>query len=209
MHCDLKAKMDGEFLMFEFLEQPQMGSYASEYHNINIANVNKEDVNNIDLDFENCESFFVYHDEIKELNLIFDNKLEWGAEDLNRKVVGGYIRIKLNKNFYSRENSLIDNYKRLNIQNFEKRLCGIKGESGHDICHLYINYYHAGYGGIQVTECIEIDDINFDNETANDIEEIDDYIFESGYCKKMNDGTIVVGFGQNAHNTIEELSKNN
>lgn len=106
----------------------------------------------------------VYNDEIEEVNISFDEKLEWGAGDLYRKANGCYIKIKLDKIFIPRKNNLFDNEKRLKVVDFERRLCGKKGESIHDIRHLYIDYYHAGYGGIQVDECIELDDVKTDEE---------------------------------------------
>lgn len=45
--------MYGDFLLLEFLLQPQ-GTYQNENHYINIGNFKKEDIHNIDLDFENC-----------------------------------------------------------------------------------------------------------------------------------------------------------
>lgn len=209
LHCELKAKMDGDFLMFDFLSQPQMGSYQNENHYIEIGNVKKEDVHNIDLDFENCESFVVYNNEIEVVNIDFDNQLCWGGGDLYRKAVGGYIKIKLKKDFTSRKNSLYDNEKGLKIVDFERRLCGKKGEDVHDICHLYIEYYHAGYGGIQFSECVEIDDIKTDEEVERLEEEEEKgesfYYFEGGYCKKSKDGSIIIAFGKNAKNIVNDI----
>lgn len=213
LHCDAKGKMEGEFLLLEFLPQPQMGDYQDENHYINIGNIRKEDIHNIDLDFENCESFVVYNNEIKEVNINFDNQLEWDAGDLCRKVTGGYIKIKLDEDFSPRQNQLFDNDKRLKVGNFGRRLCGKNGEEVHDICHLYIQYYHAGYGELEVTECVEVDEAKTDEE----IEEIEKeeekkgvtiYYYEGGYCKKFKDGSIIIAFGKNAKNTINKLSKN-
>lgn len=206
LHCDVKARMDGDYLIFEFLQQPQMGDFQTNNHYININNVKKEDIFKIDLDFENCESFVVYNDEIEEVNLDFDNKLEWGSDDLCRKAIGGYIKIKLNKIFETRQNNFFDHKKELKTIDFEKRLCGKSGESWHDICHLYVDYYHAGYGGVQVTECIEVDDIKTAEERKN-LENVDKqtgewHCYESGYCKKSNDGSIIIAFGKNSKDII-------
>lgn len=212
LHCKAQAKKEDEFLIISFLQQPQMGLCSNENHHVNIGNVKKKDVHNIDLDFENCESFVVYNDEIEEINLVFDNQLEWAAGDLYRKAVGGYIKIKLDKDFSPRNNHLFDNDKKLKIKDFEKRLCGKKGEDIHDICHLYIDYYHAGYGGIQVTECIEIDNGN----TIEEFQILENeeekgtfcWYYEGGYCKKLIDNSIIIAFGKNAKNTIDKICKN-
>ena len=189
-----------------------MGAFNGERHVINLKNVNKKDFRLIHLDFENCESFVVYNDEIEEVNLHFDNQLEWGSGDLNRKVIGGYIKIKLNEDFAPRENNLFNNDKQLKVIDFERRLCGKKGEDIHDICHLYIDYYHAGYGGIQVTECIEVDDIKSVEELEKLEKEKSDqwyYCYEGGYSKKFKDGSIIIAFGKNAKDTINKFSNKN
>lgn len=210
LHCELKAKMDGEFLLFEFLPQPQMGLSQSENHYIDVRNVKKEDIFKIDLDFENCEGFVVYNKEINEINITFDDKLVWGAGDLYRKIVGGFIKIKLSKDFKQRENYSFCNKKELKIADFERRLCGKKGEDAHDICHLYIYYYHSGYSGIRIIECIEIDDIKSDEEITK-LEDKEEqtgqwcYCYEGGYCKKTKDGSIIITFGKNAKDTINKL----
>lgn len=209
LHCEAKAKMDEEFLMIEFLPQPQMGTFESSNHTVNIANLDKKDIHHIDLDFENCESFVVYRDEIQEVNLVFENNLDWDAGDLERKVSGGFIKLKLNKDFTSRKNHLFDNDKKLKLSDLGKRLCGSKGECIHDICHLYIAYGHAGYG-TSSEECIVVDDVKTDEEVKR-LEKLEEetgewcYYYEGGYCKKMPDKSIIIAFGTNARNTINKM----
>lgn len=210
LHCEAVARKEDEFLWFEFLPQ-RMGKCESEKHNIKIKKLIKEDIHSIDLDFENCEGFVVYNSEIKEINITFNEELVWGSSDFYREVIGGYIKIKLDKTFTSRENTLFEDKKNLKAFDFEKRLCGKSGEDIHDICHLYINYYHAGYSSIQYKECIEIKDINLNEEMQkeNDTMEFNEYdwddFYEGGYCKKCQDGCIIIAFGKNAKNTIEKL----
>lgn len=210
LHCKAQAKKEDDFLIINFLQQPEMGSYKDSNNYINFGNFEKKDINNIDLDFENCESFVVYQDEIKEMNLIFDNKLIW-VDDLYRKAIGGYIKIKLDKDYF-RENSLFDKDKKLKIKDFEQRLCGKKGEDIHDICHLYIDYNHAGYGSSS-TECIEIDDVKSDEEIKKleKLEENDEgyYQYEGGFCKKLPDSSIIIAFGANAKETVKKLISKN
>ena len=209
LHCELQAKMDGDCLVFEFLPQPRMGDYRSENHCVSIKNLRKEDIRNIDLDFENCESFVVYNSEIEEVNINFDNRLEWGAGDLYRKAVGGYIKIKLDKYFAPRQNHLFDNEKGLKVVDFERRLCGKKGEDTHDICHLYVEYC-PGCKGVLAEECIEVDGLFLDTEEAvfDDVEGqiyVNYDCYDAGYCKKTKDGSLIISFGKNAKNTIQKL----
>ena len=207
--CAAKAKMDGEFLLLEFIPQPQMGSTLSENHSVTISPVEKQVIDRIDLDFENCESFTVNNDEIQDINLEFASQLEWGAAEIYRKVIGGYIRVKLDSS-YHRNYSFIVEQKTVKTSDFEKRLCGKKGESTHDICHLYVDFNHAGYG-TQHTECIEVDDMKSDEE-LDKLEKLEEETgeehcwFESGYCKKLNDGSIIIAFGKNAKATIDKLN---
>jgi len=207
--CQAKAKMDGELLVLEFLPQPQLGSYSGDNNIVNIDPLNKKDISSIDLDFENCESFTVYEDEIKEMNLVFDQQLEWDAGEINRKVIGGYIKVKLEDKKY-RCCSFLDEYKNIKLSQLEKRLCGKKGEGVIDICHLYVDYDHVGYG-TRLNECIVINDFKTDKE-FDYLEKLEDETgedccwFESGYSKKLKDGSIIIAFGIDAKETINKLS---
>lgn len=196
LHCEAKGKIDGDFLIIEILEQPQMGDFESDKHCVSVGDLKKEDIHHIDLDFENCESFYVYQDEIEEINVEFDNCLEWGAEDFYRKVIGGYLKIKLNEN-YNRYNALFERNKKLKNLDFEKRLCGKNGEDIHDICHLYVCYDQIC--GTQREECIEVDDIKTEESKRNF------WSYESGYCKKLQDGSIMIAFGKDAKTQIDNL----
>ena len=150
--------------------------------------------------------------EIKEINLKLDKKLEWGSNRFNRRVKGGYIKLKLHKNLHSRPNHLFDDNS-LKRKDFERRLCGKEGYSTHDICHFYIDFYHAGFGG-SLRECIELNEMKSKKGIDKLIkqEETDDqfdYPFESGYAKLLKGRTIVLTFGRNAKNLMQELCKNN
>lgn len=207
---NFKTQKDGEFMILKALPQPLMGESSGSTHKINLNNVKKEDVWGIDLDFENCESFLVYNSEIKEINFLFEENLTWGSSEFYRTICGGFIKLKLSKDFTHRENHLFDNEK-LNLKDFEQRLCGKKGFDVHDICHLYIKYYHPGYGYIE-TECVEIHDIKPEDEIDQLIQKEEEdcgyyYYFESGYSKKLKDGTILITFGKNAKQTINKLTK--
>lgn len=205
---NIKAKMEDGFLIFEFLPLSLMSEASGEMHYINLGNITKDKVFKIDLDFENCESFVVYNSEIEEINIKCDNNLEWDGGDLCRSVESGYIKIKLDKSYASRENSLFDD-ENLKIKDFERRLCGNKGEACHDICHLYIDYYHSGYG-TALSECVVVNDIISDEEYAKREqqameEEYTYYEYRSGYCKKLKDGSIIIAFGKNAEKTIKKF----
>lgn len=211
---NIKGKMDGEYLMLEFLPQPLMGSASSDVHYVNLGSLFINEIHSIDLDFENCESFVVYNKEILEINIAFNEQLDWGSSDLYRGVKSGYIRIKLEDD-NTRENYLFKTElynKKIKTKDFEQRLCGKKGRDDHDICHLYVSYYHAGYG-TGVKECIEVDDIRSDEELEQIEERYDngEYDFApeyiGGHCAKLKDGSIVIAFGVNSEKTVDKLSK--
>ena len=206
---DICARMDEEYLVLEFLHPSSMGIISDEKHTAVLPDVTKESILNIDLDFENCERFLVYHNEILEVNLSFNQELSWGASELYRTVKGGYIKIKLDKEILWRHHYFLTNRK-LKTKDFERRLCGKKGERCHDICQLYVTYLEPGYGN-NMQECLEIDDIKSDEEIEWLQNEEDggdfSYYFEGGYCKKLDDGTIIITFGKNAENAVKKLSK--
>lgn len=201
---NIVAKMEDDLLIFNFMPQAMLQSCSGDEHHIDLLNVTVYNVRNIDIDFENCESFCVYQDEIQEININFVRELEWDSSDLCRKISSGYLKLKLNPDFEPRSNHLFD--KKLKTKDFEKRLCGNKGKSIHDICHLYITYNHFGYGQYR-EECLEIDDIKSDEEINQLTKKEDEtceacYFFEGGYCKKLKDGSIIVAFGKNSEKTV-------
>jgi len=199
---NIRAIKKDQYLILEFLPTPQMGAFDGDKHSISLGNINKNNIHNIDIDFENCESFVIYQDEIKEINLSFNSNLEWGAGNLFREINGGYMVINLDKDIKLRENNLFEE-KIFKTSDFEKRLCGPKGFDTHDICHLYITYNYPGFGEYE-KECIGVNPINEGEE--EDKNGYTYYFFESGYCKKLNDKSIIICFGEKAKNTIEKFN---
>lgn len=207
---NFKAEKNGEILKLVVLPQPQMGENACDKHKIALGDIKKEDVFSINLDFENCESFMVFNREIKEIGLEFDEKLALGSSRFHRRAKGGYIKLKLDK-YPCRPNHLFDD-RILKRKDFERRLCGKKGFSTHDICHLYVVFYHAGFGDT-LRECIDLDDMKSKKEVERLIkkEEDDDmfiYNFESGYAKLLKDRTMILTFGTGAKQLMKDLCKN-
>lgn len=205
---NITAEMEGEFLILKFLPQEKFGSSDGENHVILLNEIGKTIVNSIDLDFENCESFYVYKDEIQDMQLQFEEELVWGAGDLFRNVKCGFIKIKFDKDIDYRQVYFLSD-DNVTIKKLEKRLLWKKMQSDHDICHLYINFEYAGFGSNR-TECVEIEDIrpNEELERLAKLEEegcfgFADYI--GGYCKKQKNGAIVITFGKNAEDLLNKL----
>lgn len=207
---NFSAEADGKNLKISVLPQPHMGDALSDKHKISLGEIRKEDIFRIDLDFENCESFTVYSREIEEIGIMFDKKLVLGSSVFYRRIKDGFIILKLKKDVHVRNCSLF-NEKNLKRKDFERRLCGKIGSSAHDICHLYVDFYHAGHG-CALTECLELDDLKTQKEIDRLIkQEKDDaaiyYSFESGYAKILKNRTIILTFGKNAKQLLEELCK--
>lgn len=226
LKCSVSAKIDGEFLILEFLQVQNMGECESENHFVDISNLKKESIFSMDLDFENCDGINVYNSEIKELNLSFNSKLAWGSSVFNRSVAGGYMIVELEQNasrFFCL-NDFNSEKRRPSLKRLEKRICG-NGEDVHDICHLYIDFYPYVSN---LKECVEVYDIRFDeqdysfhckdydSEESDDSEDFDDsedsdeldLSFYGGFAKKLQNGAVVIAFGKNAQKTAENIYKN-
>lgn len=199
---NFSAKMENGYLIIKINgDEPS----DSEFGKIALRPITINQINWIDLDFENCESIRVYQDEIKEVQLTYDENLEWDGFDLARTIKGGYIRIKL-ENLDYRDIDLFS-CKKPSIKTLTKRICGIKKYPEHDICHLYIEfpYYH------QQREQIAINDIRDDEELERlyNLEEelqCDIMDFIGGYAKQLEDESIVIAFGKNAQKTIDRFN---
>lgn len=208
IYGNIAAAMDGGFLVLTFSGIENFGSSDGDENVILLNDISKAKIVSINLDFENCEDFSVYFREIVDINLQFAHELEWDAGDLYRRVKSGFIKIRLDKMPDYRKVCFLGCKKSPGIKQLEKRLCWDKGICSHDICHLYIEYYYAGTGSRKV-ECVEVEDIRSDEEfelnerlEAEGGCEFEDFI--GGYCKKCDDGTIMIAFGKNAEEILSD-----
>lgn len=216
IYGDIYATLEGEYLYIRFKENERYGTWESDSHYVDIAPPSKKLFFKINLDFENCDGIDVYNHEIKEMDLVFSDKLYWNSNGYGRRVIGGSLLIKL-EDFRNRNIQLYYNVKKPKLKHIERRLCGKNGIDMVDICHLYLEYYrHIGESGerIGVDSLIEdektetpktIDDFgdyyaedrNWDYEDEEEYVDEDEYEpFESGYAKKLDDGSILIVFGK-------------
>lgn len=202
------AEINGEFLIISFMPQVNFGSSNGEDHFIKLNDIKKAIIDSIELEFENCDGFTVYQNEISEINLDFEKELVWGSGDLLREVRGGYIKLKLDEEIYNRYiNAWFADKRGKTVKQLENRICGKKGGNTHDICHLYINYNYSGFGGTH-TECVEIEDVRPDEEIER-LEALEaagkgDLDFIGGFSKRLEDGTILITFGKNAEKLLNK-----
>lgn len=204
------AEMDDEFLVLKFISQPSFGSSENANNIIFLNNISKSLIDSINLDFENCEDFTIYKNEILDIQLQFEKELVWGAGDLFRSIKSGFIKIKFDKTIDYRRTNFLGYYRKITLKKLEKRLCWYGIQSTHAICHLYVDYNYAGFGSRR-RECIEVEDIRSDEELERieKLEEEGDYSFDEyigGYCKKQKDGTIIITFGKNSEVLLKKLS---
>lgn len=209
IYGNIVGETDGEFLVLKFLSQPNFGSADSDKHIIFLNDVSKSLIQSIDLDFENCEDFTIYKNEIQDIQLQFEKELVWGSGDLFRNLKAGFIKLRFDKEVDYRRIHFLDDGK-IKLKKLEKRLCWKGAQSVHDICHLYIAYDYVGFGALR-TECIEVEDIRSSEELERieKLEDEGDYSFAEyvgGYCRKQKDGTILITFGKNAEELLKKLS---
>lgn len=202
----IKAELDEDNVIIRFMPKAIKEPYLSENNIVKLNDVNKSLIESIDLDFENCEVVTIYNDEIKDINLNLCEELCWGSGDYVRQVKSGYLVLKLNpENNEWRKNSFFDKLPKGKKGNkkIESRLCGKNGFCDHDLCHLYIDYDHAGFGPSR-EECLEIEDIRREEDFEKILKCEDENeqcyypCFIGGFAEKQNDGTILITFGTTA-----------
>lgn len=170
---------------------------------VKIPDYKIDDILSINFDFENCEHFTIYNDEIKEYKLNFNEKLLGGVGfNFKRQLKGGYIKVKLN--YTCNRSGLIFVLKDeegkyeygdeapTTKERIIKRL-KIYGDE-HNICHLYIRYNGEGYG-TPLEECIsirDIRDIDFDKISDDELDEMGWFV--GGHVKILSKDTFIIFF---------------
>ena len=187
-YCIVNARKQDDLLVFEFEEGVGCGSADSDCHTVRARSITKGIVEKILLDFENCDSFEIFSEEIEDMKLDFEEELEW-VSSFRRKLRSGYIRLKFDKEITWRSSNVDWINGKDRVRTLEKRLCG-KGKDTIDICHLYVTYDYAGYG-LDLEECIGIGDIRSVEEQEND-----EWNYTSGHAEKQKDGSILIIFGE-------------
>lgn len=202
---DIRCHMEGDFLILQFEPNQKYGSADSDTAYIDLPDISKRDILRMDLDFENCESVTVYEDEIRDLDLTFEEQLEWDGGDFCRMVKNGVLKLKLTKDFRNRDANLYDSEQRgTTIGKITKRLCG-KGQDIHDICHLYITYSYVGSGHL-LKEKVGIVDMRLSEEKPAVLdEEFDEDIYVGGCANVERNGTVTVRFGARCADDVRKI----
>lgn len=191
IYGDVVAYKDGEGLVFSFEQNKTYGSSDKSYHTVMAPNVTKQVIEKIDLDFENCDDIEIFQEEIEDMQINFEEQLEWNSSCYGREIRNGFIRLRFDKEIAWRKADILG-VKKNTVKNFTKRICG-KGIEEIDITHLYLTYKYAGY--FDREECIGVPDIRPVEEQKQDDEHGICY-HVSGYAKKEHDGSILIVFGK-------------
>ncbi|MBQ8375372.1 MAG: hypothetical protein IJX98_07380 [Clostridia bacterium] len=195
IYGDIVAYKEDGYLIFKFQANKTYGSAEKAFHVVNAPNITKQVVEKIDLDFENCDGFMIYQEEIQDIQINFKKELEWNSSCFGREIENGFIRLKLDKEIeWRRVNVYGCNEKIPNIKKLERRLCG-RGIDDCDICHLYVYYKYAGYCR-EYEECIGIDDIRPWEEIEKEEKKNGFGSYIGGYAKREEDGSILIVFGK-------------
>lgn len=190
---DIIAYKDGDEIVLSFQANKIYGKADKEYHTVTAPNVTKSVIEKINLDFENCDGIEIFREEILDMQLNFEERLEWNSSCFGRDLRNGFIRLRFDEDITWRKADICCGEKKNTIKNFTKRLCG-KGVDDIDICHLYVTYNYAGYC-LDREECIGVPDIRPIEEQEHEDENGICY-HVSGYAKKENDGSILIMFGK-------------
>ncbi|MFA5449244.1 MAG: hypothetical protein WC292_02230 [Clostridia bacterium] len=159
---------------------------------IEIPNLKLEDIHAIDFVLENMEAVKVYHNEIVEVNLEFDDELVIGGTCIERRVKSGYIKLRIDEKTRRYKDDLLIHDSKWNIikkpykQKIEGRLL--------ELCNIC--YIRVTVKDIYWTEQI---DVPYDEEC---IEDEDDYcegrIIVCSSAKLDADGNLIVLFGESS-----------
>jgi hypothetical protein len=97
IYVEAVASLEGGYMILRFQENQTYGSADKEYYTVNVCNLTRSNIEKICLDFENCDSFDIYQEEIQEINVNFKKQLEWNSSCFGREIENGVIRLKLNE----------------------------------------------------------------------------------------------------------------
>ena len=207
---DIVANEENDCLVLNFNENDKYGTSDGKNNYIELNDLSKDIINNICLDFENCEGINIYQDEIIDIKIEFEEKFLYDQWFMHRSIKSGFIKFRLNKDYNNRTINLIDD-RVPDVKQLEKRICPKRGISKHDICNLYVEYDYAGYGRRRIEQLnIEGNEIRCKTENCPDGEYSEEegsdiFCFIGGYSKKLSDGSLIVTFGYNAEEMLKEM----
>ncbi len=206
LYGKIAAKKENGCLIFAYEEN---GDTSSDDGYIYLADtVDKDNMIYIDFDFDNCEMFTVFLEEIADMSLKLSDTLVWNGGSFIRSIETGFLSVRIDKELSSERANRLRSRER-DAFALKKRLCSRFADGAHDLVNLYIEH---PYGNPR-QECIKIIDPRpeefltslYDLYDREDMEE-DDLpapIFIGGYAKYLKDKTIVITLGKEAKRLLE------
>lgn len=159
---------------------------------IEMPNLKAEDIHAIDLVLENVESVKVYHNEIVEVNLEFEDELTIGGSCITRRVKSGYIKLRIDEKTKRFTGDLLIHDHNGNIikkphkQKIEKRLLELC-----NICYIIVTVKEYYW-----TEQI---DVPYEEERVENEEGVGDYrIIVCPSAELDTDGNLIILFGESS-----------
>jgi predicted DNA-binding protein (MmcQ/YjbR family) len=162
-------------------------------HFIEMPNLKTEEIHEIDLVLENCEGIKVYHNEIVEVNLEFEDELTICGSCIERRVKSGYIKLRIEEKTKRYMGDLLihdnggDLIKKPHKQKIEGRLLELC-----NICYIRVTE--------QETHWTEQIDVPFEMEEfgEDDYGNTKDRITICPSAKLDADGNLVILFGESS-----------
>lgn len=160
---------------------------------IDMPNLKKEEIHAIDLVLENMEGVTVYHNEIIEVNLEFEDELEVGGSGIERRIKSGYIKLCIDEKtrryqgdliIYDEKNRIIKKPHKQKIEGRLLELC--------NICYINVTYEECHW-----TEHI---DVPYDEEEygEDDYGNVMERISVCASAKIDEDGNLIILFGESS-----------
>ena len=184
------GKKTGDVIRLEILPNPVSGEKESLNHYICLPDLNRKDIFKIMLDFENCDHFDIFQSEIVSLNLVINENLQVDSNCFCREIVGGSMKIKLQKGFDARKIFLYSYSPESPEESLYDRLCSGKKWSEIDLCNLYVDFANP-FRTLLKTECLPIKEIR---------EKSKPYFFVSGWARILKGKTVEIRFCKNRPN---------
>ena len=98
---DIIAYKDSEVVVLSFQANRTYGTADKNYHTVMLPNVTKQVFEKIDLDFENCDSFEIFQEEILDIQINCKKQLEWNSSSYGREISNGFMEFRDNDILYT------------------------------------------------------------------------------------------------------------
>ncbi len=169
----------------------------SSARSISLPDMIPENITKIELGFENCIDFPVFPYEIVNMDLQMNEELTYCADSFYREIFGGVLELCFDETITKR----VDGGARFGPTDTEQcieRIC-CKEDRTHDICSLYTYFKDTP----EEYETIIADEIVPAVKVPPD-----EYYIICGYAKRLENGNVLITFGENAKDLLDNYKIN-